>query len=405
MTDRLAIQGGTPVREIPFPAWPIWDEREEKQLLEVLHSGHWGVLSGDKVHAFERAFADYQHARHGICVMSGTAGLEIGLRAVGIGAGDEVITTPYTFIATVNAILTVNAVPVFVDINEATFNIDTSQLEEAITPKTRAILPVHFAGQPADMDAILSIAGKHGLRVVEDACQAWGSEWRGRRMGALGDLGAFSFQASKNINAGEGGIILTNDDQLEDLVWSMANVGRTKDGLWYEYAREGWNSRLTEWQGAILLAQLERADELAERRRRNAVYLSEKLATIPGIHPLKVDERVTSHSWHLFIFRYRSEAFGGLPREKFVEALVGEGVPCSPGYHLPINQSPALLGGLDRLCTFLDDLPPPRDCPVAERMCKQEAVWFTQNMLLGEKGDMDDIVSAIAKIQRWALQN
>ena len=136
-----------------------------------------------------------------------------------------------------------NAVPIFVDINEVTFNIDTRQLEEAITPKTRAILPVHFAGQPADMDAILSIAGKHGLRVVEDACQAWGSEWCGRRMGALGDLGAFSFQASKNINAGEGGIILTDDDQLEDLVWSMANVGRTKHGLWYEYALEGWNSR------------------------------------------------------------------------------------------------------------------------------------------------------------------
>jgi len=200
-----------------------------------------------------------------------------------------------------------------------------------------------------------------------------------------------------------GGIILTNDDELEDVVWSMANVGRTKDGLWYEYAREGWNSRLTEWQGAILLAQLERADELAERRQRNAVYLSSLLAGISGIHPLTVDSRVTRHAWHLFIFRYKSDAFGGLPREQFIEALQAEGVPCSPGYHLPINQTPPLLGGLERLRGFLDDVPPARDCPVAERMCKQEAVWLTQNTLLGDEGHMDDIAEAINKIQRWAV--
>jgi dTDP-4-amino-4,6-dideoxygalactose transaminase len=403
MTDKLAIEGGAPVRQKPFPAWPIWDEREEKQILEVLHSGHWGMLDGDKVHTFERAFAGYQGARHGICVMSGTAGLEIGLRAVGVGAGDEVITTPYTFIATVNAVLTINAIPMLVDITENTFNLDPDLIEAAVTPRTKAILPVHFAGHAADMDAVLSIAQKHGLRVVEDACQGWGAEWRGRRLGALGDLGAFSFQSSKNVNAGEGGIILTNDDELEDVVWSMANVGRTREGLWYEYAREGWNSRLTEWQGAILLAQLERADELAERRGRNAGYLLERLADIPGIHPLKVDPRVTRHAWHLFIFRYASHAFGGLPRARFIEALQAEGVPCSPGYHLPINQTPPLLDGLKRLRGFLDHVPPPHDCPVAERMCKEEAVWLTQNMLLGDERDMDDIAGAINKIQRCSM--
>jgi dTDP-4-amino-4,6-dideoxygalactose transaminase len=402
MADKLAIEGGSPVRGEPFPAWPIWDEREEKALLDVLHSGQWGELDGDKVHTFERAFAGYQGAKQGVCVMSGTAGLEIGLRAVGVGAGDEVITTPYTFIATVNAVLTVNAIPILVDITENTFNLDPDLIESAITPRTKAILPVHFAGAAADMDAVLSLAEKHGLRVVEDACQGWGAEWRGRRLGALGDLGAFSFQSSKNVNAGEGGIILTNDDELADLVWSMANVGRTRDGLWYEYAREGWNSRLTEWQGAILLAQLERADELAERRGRNAVYLSRRLAEVPGIHPLRVDPRVTRHAWHLFIFRYQSEAFGGLPRAGFIRALEAEGVPCSPGYHLPINQTPPLLGGLERLRGFLDDVPPPLECPVAERMCKEEAVWLTQNMLLGDAGDMDDIAEAINKIQRWS---
>ena len=305
-------------------------------------------------------------------------------------------------IATVNAVLTVNAIPILVDITEDSFNLDPAQIEAAVTSRTKAIMPVHFAGQPADMDAVLDVAERHGLRVVEDACQGWGAEWRGQRVGALGDLGAVSFQSSKNVNAGEGGIILTNDDALEDLVWSMANVGRTREGLWYEYAREGWNSRMTEWQGAILLAQLERADELAARRHRNATYLSERLAAIPGIHPLPVDSRVTSHAWHLFIFRYQRDAFGGLPRAEFLEALEAEGVPASPGYHLPINQTPPLLGGLERLRGFMDDVPPPRACPVAERMCKEEAVWLAQNMLLGEQADMDDIAEAIIKIQRWA---
>jgi dTDP-4-amino-4,6-dideoxygalactose transaminase len=402
MQEKLAIEGGTPVRQEPFPSWPIWDEREERQLLEVLHSGHWGVFDGIKVPAFARAFADYQQAKHGICVMSGTAGLEIGLRAVGIGAGDEVITTPYTFVATVFAVLTVGAIPVLVDIDAETFNIDVRQVEAAITPRTKAILPVHFAGQPADMDAILAIAEKRGLRVVEDACQGWGAEWSGRRVGALGDLGAFSFQASKNINAGEGGMVLTNDDQLEEIVWSLGNVGRSKDGLWYEYVREGWNSRLTEWQAAVLLAQLERADELCERRHRNAIYLTEKLSAIPGIFPVKTDPRVTRHAWHLFMFRYQSQAFGSLPREKFIEALQAEGIPCSPGYVIPLNHSLGLLEGLDRLRTFLDNVPPPPSLPVNERMCKEEAVWFTQNMLLGGKRDMDDIVEAMAKIRRSA---
>jgi dTDP-4-amino-4,6-dideoxygalactose transaminase len=403
MTEKLAIEGGDPVRREAFPAWPIWDQSEEKQLLEVLHSGHWGMLSGTKVHAFERAFADYQQAKHGICVVNGTAALEIAIRAVGVGPGDEVITTPYTFVATVNASLAVGAVPILVDVDPATFCIDVEQIESAITPRTKAILPVHIGGHPADMDAILDIARKHGLRVVEDACQAWGAEWRGRRVGALGDLGAFSFQASKNINAGEGGIVLTDDDQLEEMVWSLHNVGRRKGGLWYEHVRVGWNYRMTEWQGAILLAQLARADELAGRRDRNARYLAEALQSIPGIFSLKTDPRVTRHAWHLFIFRYQREAFGGLPRDKFLAALQAEGIPCAPGY-VPLDQSPALLDGLSRLRAFREDVPPPRTCPVADRLCTQEAVWLTQNMLLGSQPDMDDVVRAIAKIRRSILK-
>ncbi len=401
MSEKLAIEGGAPLRQTPFPSWPIWDENEERQLLEVLHSGQWGMLSGTKVHAFERAFADYQQAKHGICVVNGTAALEVSLAAVGVGPGDEVITTPYTFVATVNAALSLGAIPILVDVDPNTFCIDVEQIEGAITSRTKAILPVHIAGQPADMDAILAIAKTHGLRVVEDACQAWGAEWRGRRVGALGDLGTVSFQASKNITAGEGGIIVTNDDQLADICWSLHNVGRRKGGLWYEHVRQGWNYRMTEWQGAILLAQLARADTLSERRSRNAHHLSEALQSIPGIHPLKIDQRVTRHAWHIFIFRYQSDEFGDMSRDRFIEALQAEGVPCAPGY-VPLNQSPALLDGLKRIQTFREDAPPPRPCPVAERVCTQEAVWFTQNMLIGSEQDMNDIVAAIAKIQRWA---
>lgn len=399
MTERLAVEGGVPVRREPFPRWPIWDDKEEKLLLEVLHSGDWGTLTGTKVQAFERAFADYQQARHGVCVVNGTAALELALRAVGVGPGDEVITTPYTFIATVNATISVGAIPVFVDIEPETASIDVDQIEDAITLKTKAILPVHIAGQPANMDDILAIAQKHNLRVVEDACQAWGAEWRGQRVGALGDLGTFSFQASKNITAGEGGIIVTNDDQLADLCWSLHNVGRRKGGLWYEHVRQGGNDRMTEWQGAILLAQLERADNLARQRHQNAVHLAEALHSIPGIEPLKVDPRVTGHAWHLFVFRYNREAFGGLSRQEFIAALEAEGIPCTPGY-VPLNESPALLEGLRSLQTVWPDIAVPRACPVAERLSKDEAVWLPQNVLLGGHQETNDIVEAIAKIKR-----
>ncbi len=400
MTEKLAVEGGVPVRQNPFPRWPIWDEKEEKLLLEVLHSGDWGMLSGTKVQAFEQAFAAYQHARYGICVVNGTAALEIALRAVGVGPGDEVITTPYTFIATVNAIITVGALPIFVDIDPETAAMAVDRIEEAITAKTRAIMPVHIAGQPADMDGILAIAQKHQLRVVEDACQAWGAEWRGQRVGALGELGTFSFQASKNITAGEGGILVTNDDYLADLCWSLHNVGRRKGGLWYEHVRQGGNYRMTEWQGAILLAQLERADELARRRHENALQLDETLRSIPGIDPLRVDPRVTRHAWHLFVFRYKREVFGGLSRQDFIAALQAEGVPCTPGY-VPLNESPALQDGLRKLQAFHKDISPPPACPVARRLSQEEAVWLPQNLLLGGEKEINDIVEAIAKIKHW----
>jgi len=401
MNEKLALEGGSPVRTAPFPSWPVWDETEERELLEVLHSGAWGMLDGHKVHTFERAFAGYQQARYGICMANGSVALEVALRAVGVGRGDEVITTPYTFAATVNSILTVGAVPILVDIDPSSFLIDAARIEEVISGRTKAILPVHMGGQPANMDAILGIAGRHGLLVVEDACQAWGAEWKGRRVGALGNAGAFSFQSSKNIAAGEGGIVVTNDERLADLCWSYHNVGRRQDGLWYEHVRLGWNYRMTEWQGALLLAQLARLDDLTRRRQHNAQKLTAALSTIPGIYPATVDARVTRHAWHLYMFRFDPDLAHGRSRHGFLEALRAEGVPCAPGY-VSLSQSPALRDGLDWLRGFVPDVPEARPCPIAERVGASEAVWLTQNLLLGGDQEVSDIATAVEKVQRSA---
>ncbi len=208
----LAINGGTPVRTEPFPVWPIWGDEEINALTQVVKSGKWGSLSGEKTGEFEHMFAQYQDAKHGILTNSGTTALRLALTAADIGRGDEVLVPAYTFIASASSIIDAGAIPIFVDIDPNTYNIDVAKAEERITDKTRGIMPVHFAGRPADLDAVLALAEKHNLIVIEDAAQAWGSEWKGKRVGAIGAAGCFSFQSSKNINAGEGGIILTNDD-------------------------------------------------------------------------------------------------------------------------------------------------------------------------------------------------
>ncbi len=438
MSDKLAIDGGTPIRTKPFPAWPVYDEREEHNLLEVLHSGRWGVLAGDKTAEFERRFAEYQAAAYGICVPNGTLALEMALRALDIGPGDEVITSPYTFVATANAVLAVGAVPVFADISLASYNLDPAQVANAITERTKALIPVHIGGRPADMDALTDLAGRHNLRILEDACQAWGAEWRGRRVGAIGDLGTFSFQSSKNITAGEGGIVVTNDAGLAERCWSLHNVGRVRGGAWYQHEIVGWNLRMTEWQAAVLLAQLERLPKHTVRREANARYLAEAVSEVRGITPLPDDPRITQHARHLFIMRYDPAAFGGRTRDEFIAALRAEGIePVTPGY-VPLHRTPAIrraMAGFSRqvfhavgdatasenastsrglrstelvrpvLRTDLaswsvapDGLPQLPACPQAEHAAVY-SLWLFQYALLGDKADMDSIVAAMLKIQ------
>jgi dTDP-4-amino-4,6-dideoxygalactose transaminase len=391
-SSELAINGGTPIRTTPFPAWPQFGTEEEEILLSALRSGVWGSIDGTYVKQFEVEFAELQAARHGVTVTNATMGLAVALKAIGIGPGDEVLIPPYTFIATATAALLLGAIPVFVDVDPETLLIDPALIDQAVTTRTRAIIPVHHGGSPADMDGVMAAAQRHGLRVIEDAAQAHGAAWRGRPVGAIGDIGVFSFQSSKPITAGEGGIMVTNDDELDELLWSYRNVGRRRGGEWYEHVRIGWNLRLTEFQGAVLLAQMKRMPAQQQQRTEAAAYLTGQLEQIPDVVAVKVPEGVTAHSWYTYHWRWLGAAHGGLHKMRFAEALRAEGVPVFHGY-VPLNRNEAVraevvkLGGSE-----------PVDCPAAERAAADEVLMFSMPILLGSHQDIDDVVAAVAKV-------
>lgn len=385
--SHLALMGGQPVRSQPWPVWPQGGETEKQNLLRVLESGVWGGYN-EIVSEFERAFAQLHQANHCIAVANGTTSLEAALRVLHVGPGDEVIVPPYTFIATANAARLVGATPVFVDIEPDTYNLNVEAVEAAITARTKAIIAVHFAGHPADMDALLDLADKAGISVVEDAAHAHGTTWRGRPVGTLGQIGSFSLQESKNLTAGEGGILITDNGELANELRSFVNQGRALDGEWYEHANLGSNLRITAWQAAILMAQLSRFEEQLERRMNNARRLRAILAEVDGLEPMRWDERVEKHAHHLFMMRYNADRFAGLPRETFVDALRAEGIDCSTGYVHPLYYQPPL----NEKHAII------HECPVAEQACR-EVIWLTQNMLLADPEEMEDIGHAILKIR------
>lgn len=391
--EKLAVDGGTPVRTKSFPDWPIHGELEKKLLLEVLDSGKWGGVSRIKLEEFEQRFAEVQDAKYATTVTNGTIAITAALYAAGIQAGDEVIIPPYTFIATATAVLMIGAIPVFVDVEENTLLIDPEKVEAAITSKTKAIIAVHIAGAPANMTRLKEISKRHGLKLLEDAAQAVGSKWEGLGVGAIGDLGTFSFQSSKNLNAGEGGIITTNNKELADAVWSVANVGRIREGSWYQHENIGWNLRMTEFQAAILLAQMSRLEEQCIKREANGTLLSQLLSEVQGVKLLTRDSRITRHAYHLYMFRISSELADRVDKSDVIEKLNAEGIPVSAGY-VSLNKNRAIiretkkwLGG-DRVYS----------CPISERLCDKEVLWLHQNVLLGEEEDMHDIFRAVKKV-------
>jgi dTDP-4-amino-4,6-dideoxygalactose transaminase len=396
--SKLALYGGTPVRKAPFPAWPSPGKEERQSLLTVLSSGTWGI-GGKEIEKLEKRFARLHHAAFGVAVMNGTAALEIALKAGRIGDGDEVIIPSYTFAATATAVLNVNAIPVFADIDPETYCIDPQSVQRALTPHTKAIIPVHFAGQPADMDTLMNIASERSLFVIEDAAQAHFAEWGGQPVGSIGHIGTFSFQSSKNVTSGEGGMILTNDATLAERCWSYHNCGRSPVGQWYEHPRLGGNYRMTQFQAALVLAGLTRAQGQHRIRQRSARYLASKLEGLPGISPLKVAARVTSHAYHLFVIRYDKEQCSGIERSVLLKALNAEGIPAGRGY-VPLYREGFLAEAKE--FTLRDRAYAGRDyskvdCPCTERACN-EAIWLAQNILLGSREDLDDVARAFRKV-------
>ena len=404
-----AIAGGTPVRRTPFPSWPVADEREENALVRLIRSGKW--FRGENVSAFESAYASLTGAKHCLATANGTSALITSLSALGVGPGDEVVVPPYTFVATVNAVLLMRALPVFADTDVETFQIDARKIERALTDRTRIIMPVHLGGSAADLDAILALGRKRNITVVEDACQAHLAEWRGRKVGTYGRTGCFSFQASKNLNSGEGGAILTDDEALLETCYRFHNNsrGRRNTGSDFAYRNTGANLRMTEFQAAILVAQMTRLEAQARTRDANAAHLTNLLKQIPGITPAKMYEGCTRNAYHLYMFRYDASRFAGLPRAAFLKALAAEGVPASGGYS-PLNKEPFLEDALSSRGyqaiyskARLDAWREQNRWSENDRLCA-EAVWLTQTMLLGPRRDMEDIAEAVRKVHANAAR-
>jgi perosamine synthetase len=406
----LAILGGQPVRTKPFHRWPIWREADEKGVLPVLRSGVW---SRDKVVTeAERRFALLMGAEFCLATTNGTNAIITSLRALGIGAGDEVITTPYTFVATIHPILLADALPVFVDVDPETWQIDPAKIEAKINKNTFALLPVHIIGGVCDMDRISAIAGKHNLKIVEDACEAHFGEWKQKKVGTLGDLGCFSFQNGKVLTCGEGGAILGHDEKLMDLCYSFHNLGRPH-GRSMPRDKGGHpimasKCRMAEYQASILITQMETVEAEVQRRCENADYLTAKLRQIPGIVPRKDYPDTTRTAYYYYGFRYKKEYFNGVSRDRFLAALGAEGVTASKGLGViegkPMNKEGLLestfnskafqkIYAKEKLSSYWKD----NECPECDRLC-EETVGFHQRVLLGTREDMDDIYNAILKV-------
>jgi dTDP-4-amino-4,6-dideoxygalactose transaminase len=408
MPSPLAILGGQPIRTRPFPAWPVFDDRERAQLEDVLASSSWGGYPSPnrKATEFAAAFAAYQGARFAIPTTSGTSALEVALKALGVGAGDEVIVPAITFAATPYAAVACMARPVFADVSAANACIDPDSVERLITRRTKAIIPVHYGASLADLDALAQISRAHSISIVEDCAHVPGARFRDRGVGTYGALGCFSFQSSKPMTAGEGGMITTDDPDLEQRCQSLINCGRRRPGEDFEGPLMGANYRITEWQCGILLAQLERLGDQIEHKSRAAARLRAGLGAIKGLTPVARDPRVTRETIYAFIFLVDQSALG-LSRNRFVRALRAEGIPSGvandPVYRSALfpRESAAYRKACELAGASANDA---INCPVAERLFEHAMVSIPHECLLGDDRDLDDIVAAAAKLASRATE-
>ena len=401
------VTGSVPVRTRPWPSWPVSDEDDRAGLERALADGVWAAADGPLKTEFERRFAAFTGTSHALGVSNGTVSLEIALRALGIGAGDEVVVPPYTFVATATAVLAVNALPVFADLDPETLNLDPVGVAAVLTERTKAVIAVHLGGHSVDLDALSVLCDRHGLALVEDAAHAHGSRWRDRPVGGFGAFGSWSFQASKNLTCGEGGALTSNTDSLAEQAWELHNCGRRRGGAWYAHHRLAGNHRLPEWQAAILLAGLTRLPDQIARRERAAAFLDRELAGIPGLRPLGRDPRASVHAYHLYQFRYDPREFGGLDRAGFVAGLVHHGIPAAEGYPLPLYRQELFAdAAFDRQATGWDPNRPGTRydklrLEVCERAC-DEIVWLPHRLLLAPVAEMADVLEAVSAVRRDA---
>jgi dTDP-4-amino-4,6-dideoxygalactose transaminase len=403
---KLAIAGGEPLRKTPFTAWPIGGKEEAAALEDVLASTKWGgqPFPGKHAQAFAKRFAELHTAKYAQCVNTGTVAIQAALKAIGIKPGDEVIVPAYTWEGTVGPVLLINAVPIFVDVDPDTYCLDAKLIEQAITPKTKAILPVHLGMRFADMDEILRIAAKHNIKVVEDCAHAHGGMWKGKGAGSMGDLGAFSFQSSKLITSGEGGAVITNNLEYMEIVQSYINAGRASLTDQFHHRIVGFNYRIGEFQAAVLGPQLDRLPQQSLIREKNMKHFESRLQNTPAIGLLKPDPRITRLAPYGYVIKYFTEKAKDIPRAAFVAAMQLEGVHCDGLFYEPVYKSslfpvdatdlPALSWGREKPL----DLRSMFSCPQSERAAYHEAVWFPHQHFLGPTKDVDDIADAIEKI-------
>ncbi|MCF6332305.1 MAG: DegT/DnrJ/EryC1/StrS family aminotransferase [Draconibacterium sp.] len=416
--SKLALLGGAPMRDAkinPWPQWPVWDKKEETALLEVLNSGVWSY-NGPKEMEFDKDFAKFTGVKYAISAANGTVTLQMALEACGVGVGDEVILPGLTWQATAATIIDVNATPILVDVCEDTWCIDPKAIEAAITPRTKAIMPVHLYGSFADMDEIMRIAKKHNLYVIEDCAHNHGGEWDGKKAGSIGDVGSFSFQLSKGLTAGEGGIVTTNNFELAERLDALRNCGRRPEGLSEEVDKgaglysdegnfyQGGNFRITEFQAAILVEALKRLPEQNANRDANGMYLNTLFAEIPGVTQMRRDVKETKEAYFNFAFRYNKDEFIGLPVAKFREALSAEiGISATASYE-PLNNCslyvPHTKPSKHKLSeTYWNEIDPARfNLPVCDKVYYEESVCIHHKVLMGTKADMDIVAASIQKI-------
>ncbi len=404
-SGKLAILGGTPaITAKRWPDWPYIDEKVISEVVETTKSGIWCRIQSpdNKVQRFENEFARLMGIKTSIATGSGTQSLNTCVEALGIGPGDEVITSPYTDPGTIASILVSRALPVMADLDPDSFQIDPDDVERRITKRTKALMPVHMMGQPCNMERIMEIAKKHNLKVIEDSAQAHFAEYQGKKAGLIGDVGCFSFQTSKVLCCGEGGGIISNNEELMDKCYTVHNHGTSKRG---RTETIGSKYRMNEFEAAVLLGQLPGVLDRHYIRNRNAKYLTEHLKECPGLVPQKLYPGTTAGSWYLYPWSYKKDHFNGAPREKFLKAIAAEGISLSPYISNGLHREPwtqhiqtlpeyKKMYGASRLKKFNSEL----NLPKCDQVCEDMVMLWASGPLLGTLTDMDDLVNAIMKI-------